>query len=358
MPIQKNQNESVSFPVSKYGLYGHHHVLLEACSFPPEKRSSMSQSCGPMTALLMHIRSEEKYRAKWTNAAKRALAQIPFIDDILAAVKGKPASEIAPLVEIVANLALHCTTRHANRMFFPLVGLVRGAANFPNGKDGKLDFSSFVLNTEIIKFFNVSGVGGYYLYKRMCETNWKLDGKFTQQEAGQVTYHCIFGTFKEDLSLLSQITNTSQWKTREELGECFKEMGTTDKNVVFPLPTMKYYSKLASASQTKLLAGTYFQTASVPVFSGIRSQGFTEDYFEQARRSGGTKASGRDIRTLIATLSDKHEELLVMLERDNRTMDVGTVDWFSMEELGLNIPGARVPFYPACVGEFFLGRRR
>lgn len=44
MPISKLEGVHRSFPVTKYGLSGAHHVLLEGTSFPPERRSSIVQS--------------------------------------------------------------------------------------------------------------------------------------------------------------------------------------------------------------------------------------------------------------------------------------------------------------------------
>ncbi|KOB74833.1 Uncharacterized protein OBRU01_04679 [Operophtera brumata] len=58
MPLTKHEGSLIEFPVSKYGLNGAHHVLLEGCTFPPEKRSSMAQSVGPMTAFLCMVKSE------------------------------------------------------------------------------------------------------------------------------------------------------------------------------------------------------------------------------------------------------------------------------------------------------------
>ncbi|KAG5870166.1 hypothetical protein JTB14_032458 [Gonioctena quinquepunctata] len=120
MPITKEGDKSKVFPVSKYGLNGSHHVLLEGCTFPPEKRGSMAQSLGPMTYFLLHVRTEEKYRREWTDAAKRAMAHIPITDEILDATKGKNASEIRGVVVLLADILLVTTGRQAHRMFFPI----------------------------------------------------------------------------------------------------------------------------------------------------------------------------------------------------------------------------------------------
>ncbi|CAG9840682.1 unnamed protein product [Diabrotica balteata] len=62
------------FSVIKYGLNGSHHILLEGCTYPPEKKSAMAQSVGPMTALLQHITVDRQYRGKWTAAYMRVNA--------------------------------------------------------------------------------------------------------------------------------------------------------------------------------------------------------------------------------------------------------------------------------------------
>ncbi|KAG5870171.1 hypothetical protein JTB14_032463 [Gonioctena quinquepunctata] len=120
MPIIKKGDKSKVFPVSTYGLNGSHHVLLEGCTFPPEKRGSMAQSLGPMTSFLLHVRTEETYRRKRTNGAKRAMAHIPIIDETLNATKGKNASEIRGVVGLLGDISLVTTDRQAHRMFFPI----------------------------------------------------------------------------------------------------------------------------------------------------------------------------------------------------------------------------------------------
>ncbi|KAJ8709989.1 hypothetical protein PYW07_009355 [Mythimna separata] len=83
MPITKKNGAHTSFEVSKYGLTGAHHILLEESSFPPERRSSIVQSLGPVTAFLCMVRTEGIYRRKFASAVKRAMAHIPAIDDII-----------------------------------------------------------------------------------------------------------------------------------------------------------------------------------------------------------------------------------------------------------------------------------
>ncbi|CAB3241847.1 unnamed protein product [Arctia plantaginis] len=102
MPITKSNGVHKSLPVSKYGLSGAHHVLLEGTSFPPERRSSIVQSLGPMTAWLGMIRSEGIYRKKYASAVKRAMSHVDEIIEITNTTR--QASEIANLTTLLAEI--------------------------------------------------------------------------------------------------------------------------------------------------------------------------------------------------------------------------------------------------------------
>lgn len=53
----------------------------------------------------------------------------------------------------------------------------------------------------------MSGVGGYYLYKLISESDskWSIDGNFNEAQASHIMFHGIFGTYKEDSSILEHI---------------------------------------------------------------------------------------------------------------------------------------------------------
>lgn len=107
--------------MSKYGLSRAHHVLLEGTSFPPERRSSIVQSLGPMTAWICMLTSDGRYRNKYAATMKRAMSHLPGIDDIIELTKTtKQASEISGLTTLVAEILLVTTARQATRMFFPI----------------------------------------------------------------------------------------------------------------------------------------------------------------------------------------------------------------------------------------------
>lgn len=122
MPITKMGGIVKECKTSEYGLNMAHHVLLEGCSFPPERKSSLAQSLGPLTALIMLSRAQSQgiYGDKWRDAVKRDMAHIPEIDGIINAVKGRPAKDVKELISALGDLLLITTGRNAHRAYFPI----------------------------------------------------------------------------------------------------------------------------------------------------------------------------------------------------------------------------------------------
>ncbi|GLV44722.1 hypothetical protein CBL_20633 [Carabus blaptoides fortunei] len=75
-PVKKVDGDTKHIKVETHEFAGRHHVLPEGVSFPPERRTAMAQSIGPMTAYLSMIRSEGQYRKNWEDPVKRSMAMI------------------------------------------------------------------------------------------------------------------------------------------------------------------------------------------------------------------------------------------------------------------------------------------
>jgi hypothetical protein len=192
-------------------------------------------------------------------------------------------------------------------------------------RDGKLEWKE-----EEIKHFNASGEGAFYMYKKICDiTNLTLIGDFTDTMAGQIIYHCIFGTYKEDLGVLEQITNCGRWYTREELGKKFQGAGESKKAVVANIVRQTFYSKLSSANQSGLLS-SYLQVSSVPVFSGKRVQTFGEEFFESIGRKTGLASGGKTIEQLNSAIKSLFNEVKEEVDKRGEKLDMGTVEWRSI----------------------------
>lgn len=342
-PISKVDGTHKSFPFTKYGLSGAHHILLEGASFPPERRSSIVQSLGPMTVWLCMLRSEGMYRKKYQAAVKRAMAHIPGIDDIIELTKNiKTASEISTLTTLLAEILLITTARQATRIFFPLTLFAQYATN------------------EIINRFNTTGRGGWFLYKECTNPENEplmMNGTMEAEQAQKIVFHAMFGTYKEDLGILEQITTVGKWFTREELGSCFINPKGKHTPVTFRLPTVTHYSKMSCANQTGLLTGVYNQVATSPCFSGQRVHIYDQDFFEHIEKRKVIGSIGKTLPQIIAHLTSTLEELHDHLKQKNGKLEMGTTSWKVLSSLTLDADGPDTTAVIVGKGKKFLGRR-
>lgn len=347
MPMLKKDGKRDVFPVSRYGLSGAHHVLLEGTSFPPERRSSIVQSLGPMTAWLCMIRSEGIYRRKYATAVKRALSHIPCIDDLIEITKNNNrSSDASAITTIIAEILLVTTSRQATRMYFPITV-------FSAVYRRSLDTDKF------LNFFSTTGAGGWYTYKIAASLgkHFTLSGQMEEEKAAQVVFHGIFGIFKEDLSILEQISDVGYWYTREELGTCFLKQVKSSSVTQFKLPTLAYYSKMSCANQTGLLAGVYNQVVAVPCFSGVRKQIFGQDFFEHIKRRHEAISAGKSMPQILSHLTSVLEGLHEELTKRNGVLEMGTTLWMEMSTLDLDKAGAQTELILEGTGKMFLGKR-
>lgn len=209
--------------ISSWGLGPEHHILLEGITMPPSKRSAIAQSLGPMTSLisLAKQKGQEKYEGKWANAAKRSLQHIPDTDDIIRAMKGKKASEVRELMKAITDVALITETREANRASFPWNALTMVLLS---AKEFKY-YSIVGLNNEFTNTalegtiglripIDYSGKGCYLTYNAITKLELGLPGNMTSDQATQIIFHSIFGSYKEDLSLFANVTDRQIWNDR------------------------------------------------------------------------------------------------------------------------------------------------
>lgn len=133
-----------------------------------------------------------------------------------------------------------------------------------------------------------------------------MDG--TEEQAAQIVFHTIFGTFKEDLGVLKTITSIGNRHTRQELGKAFSKSKELVRS--FTLPTLKYYSKLCLANQSEFHTSNVGQVSSVPCFSGTRKVTFTEDFYEHMKRDKSHTQSAKTMTNIVHIWSNYITDIL------------------------------------------------
>lgn len=345
MPVARDGDKLNVVPIEKYGLSPAHAVHLEGITYPPERKASMSMSLGALTTVLCMLRTKGKYRKKWEMAVKKTLSHIPAISDFIALTESNSSADhVKPALSLLGDILLITTSRQSQRGCIPVCML-----------NTIYQSLSTVNKAEFLDIFDLSGKGLFYIYKLLQESNQKfnieMDG--TEEEAAQIVFHTIFGTYKEDLGVLKTITTTGSWRTRQELGKSFaKTKGTVRQ---FTLPTLKYYSKLCSANQSEFHTSNTGQVVSVPCFSGSRRVTFGEDFYEHMKRDKSSSQSVKTMTNIINIWSAYVTDLLTKVQK-NKVNKYGTKSWCEMSGLDGGRDGAEVTLQVEAAGRFFLSR--
>ncbi|GLV35888.1 hypothetical protein CBL_09894 [Carabus blaptoides fortunei] len=349
MTITTEAGQSARVSVSDYGIVPEHYFLLEGISYAPERRIVTRQSMGPMTAFLCMIHSQEKYRKDWEEIVKHFMSLISCIDDIIEITKEKSACALSRMVDILASILLITIPKHATTMHFPMCMLHR------------IHSQTAVENrVALLKRFSCFGPGAYYFYKQcqMDSMKWVIEGNYTPEQAAQLVFHSIFGTFKEDLSLLEQITDMKTWFTRHQFKECLKR---TERypGVEFTLPKLTLYPKLSPLNQVDFLSTdvTGFrpicnrQLTSVSVFGGPRIRTFSQDFFDYIQRKEIEPAD--DLERIENVLSDILRKRQRKVEENKGIVDMGITSWRTMASLTLTEDGNESQDNPVAGRKYF-----
>lgn len=245
MPVKRSGGVESYIGTKSYGMTSAHHILLEGISFLPEKRSSMAQSLGPMTTAIMVAKNGNsvQFGQKWKDALTRDCNHVPEIQTIVNPISGKNPSETRRILRALADLIMVTTSRNAHRAFFSITMVAKYLLSkeewdhYRTNSNGVHNISKAKITEEDKKRkseFNFSGIGMYKCWNAM-EGELFMPQTMRTEQAAQVFFHSTFGTYKEDLSILRQITTMDKWQTRRELGKFMEDFGTKKKMSSFNL---------------------------------------------------------------------------------------------------------------------------
>lgn len=339
---------------SCYGFFSVHHPLIEGVTIPPEKKSGMAQSLGPLTSLICLARSDDdqKYSRRWKAAVKRDLAFLPEIDSIIEACCGKRASEVKDLYTLIADIILITTSREAKRVSFPACMMY----HLLNENERKHYIANKTICTSPtdISWFNFSGNGAAFLYKTVMSKEWTCPIRDTGvMFLPEIVFYGIWGTFGTDFGLLEYMTGYIGWATRDKMGDCFKSMGTSSEESFRMMPLIKF-SKMSSANQTGLLSLSSNPIVGKSAFSGVHKQIFTDEFIKYlVSVKGSSGGLTKNIETLKNLMSQTKEGLINLIT-ENRVQTRGTTKWHSMEDCTSTTYGRELDEVPMVKGMLFM----
>lgn len=263
LPISKTATETRAIKVSQYGLSPAHHCLLDGISFPPHKRSSLAQSIGPLTQLIMMHRSQStpSYAGRWRKAALRSIGHLPKAEEIINKIRNSTREEASGLLELVADILLVTGSRSACKAYFPFSIFYAGLNATPIAALKARNMSSehrgtlFLVPIEGIENYDHSGKGAFALWNKAAkEGTFSMNIKTTDRKASEIIFHSVWGTHWEDLNTLALATN-HKFHTRREIGDAFKEKGVQAEKMGIKLISFSEYAKLFQALPTEFSSG-------------------------------------------------------------------------------------------------------
>ncbi|RZF36428.1 hypothetical protein LSTR_LSTR010848 [Laodelphax striatellus] len=347
MPENTPAAERYKYNIRYYGFNQAHSVLMDGISFAPEKKSSIGQSLGVGTALIQIFKTKDqphRFRKKWIDAVVRDLKHIPEIDKMAHCIIHGAHEDVMALMGKMGDAALALGNRSIHRAYFPISFLIaslftdddreKACVLVTPGKDGGWGtWGSFdPVGTQLLNkgFFSQSGPGAYECYRLATEGERKFkmpktcDADIMQQAA----FHAIWGTFCEDLSILSFATERKQWGNRASFGKFMDKFGSTSETMTFDLPQFRRGCKLAAANmyapdnsgeRTVMINPVFARKRTIPVKDSMLEYFKTNNSsaFYESNRTASTYV--RILQQMINTATEKW--------RANPAMPLGTVEW-------------------------------
>lgn len=353
MTTKRKDDTTYTVSLSQYGLHNVHHPLLEGITVPPERKSGMAQSLGPMTSLVCLSRcdNDPRYSARWIAAVEKDLSFLPEIDSVVNSCVGKRAEEVGGLFNIIADIVLVTTSREAKRSSFPACMLYLLMS--------REERMHYIMNKTIctqptdISHFNFSGVGSCWLYKQVEKQNWACPINEGYEEfIPEIIFHSIWGTYGTDFGILEFMTDNKKWHNRSEMGDCFKGFGTSTP-VLSHLISLERFSKMSSANQTGLLSMSSNPMIGKSSFSGRHRQIFTDEFLEYFESSKSvTTSTTMNIESLKNLMLQVKENLLVEMKA-NKTQARGTTSWYFTDGMDKEKYGQECKEIPTTKNKLF-----
>lgn len=102
-----------------YGLTNQHIPLLQGITLPPERKTGLLKSLGPMTQCVMLI-NEKSYPQKLVEAVKNSLRMLPMYGEIATALKDSDSpGRVMGLMKELADLLVLTTAKSTQKIYFP-----------------------------------------------------------------------------------------------------------------------------------------------------------------------------------------------------------------------------------------------
>ncbi|AFN73047.1 hypothetical protein [Tyulek (Tjuloc) virus] len=347
--VEKDNKTTVVKDFNQYGIPAGMRHFATGADYKPTMKSALAQSMGPVTVLVQLSEAKDnQYAGKWVDALRRAFSHVPHIDQIAKFMLINKPAVLTKINGYLMAIAGYTGTREQKRIAFPPGTLAFLLHDMD--KDKKLHF-----NEDRCSRFDFSGTGAFRMYSLMLAMCKKRPLRMNIADPGkarQILFHAMFGTHVEDFGILQSMTDISDWYKRKDFEEEFQTMKASHARVegtFYPID-LRYYSKVCSSLNTRMIGGGSAPVTNCQIFSGNRKRIVTE----------GLKSLGQQgVVSGLATLDkDSIEKLLrEHLETIRNTFgdsyEAGTVKWRKFDGLTWEKEGEEVEIRPSESGSIY-----
>lgn len=331
--VGKTAQEISYVNASDYGIEQAHQCLLEGSSFPPHIKSSTAQSLGPATLMVMTMEKgqEAKYGDKWKDALTQTLGTLPDKEMFVKTLAEAGPIQNKSLVQLACDIILLTTSKQIHRAYYaPCFLLVALSKEVPHPDPKGSTTKSLVFDETMPKLLNNTGRGLFATYmNKIVRFSYEMETHLTQDQASQLCFHSMFGTYTDNLYLLQEITNVGSWDTRNDFGDKIKGLGVEAPTRLFDMPKFVFWAKMSTAMQSNMMGTTVQEILPNSAFSGptrIPWNKYLHDYYQ----SKLTSATAYQKPTNPAALREKYMTLLQSLVaniEDANGMYRGSTTW-------------------------------
>ena len=323
--ITRKGQKGAPVSIFEYGLNASHTRYLKLASLKPQRRSGLMQCIGTL-AHCINLLEDKTYKEETERALRETMKHLPMCEEIIMCMKCNTRRTVGKVLAYLGDLLLITTDRSHATACFPTTSIIRYFLHLDENRYG------LKVTEKLASNIDFSGRGAIVFYNTYIGgQKFKWSTKETSSvKSSEIFFHSIFGTYVEDLGILSTITNISNWHTRSEMSDVFKK----GENVEFTAPTFKLVSRLISACGTQLMNCPGKMLIGKPVFSGKRKRCFSGELMI-ALTSNTSTSFNCSVPSLQEALKNAIKAALAM----DQQADFKTTEWFDATKVTLGTWG-------------------
>nr|QPZ88433.1 putative nucleocapsid protein [Soybean thrips quaranja-like virus 1] len=345
--------------IANFGLSKKHTPLCEGITYPPERKSAMAQSVGPVTSMIwLMLSTDNTYARKWASSTAKLLGNAWDAEQVAFLLTCKKDAQERALLKAVCDVLILAGDRSSKKAFLPPLAFKTAIFNacrkIPiEGEEGKFR----VVIPPILYLFDSSGMGLARAYREVSKVDIAFEEMMSADTMAEVLFHATFGTFADDFGVLTFMTGHSGWSTRSDIDKGFlKDTNDAPLKITKMLP-LERFAKLSQTTQTKYISEAQHLVTTGTTFSGKQQANYDPELLKKMAQ----KDSKEEIIAIdCAALTEKYRQQRRLIAQDIMKKDKllkGKLEWTVVSSISGTKNEAQFTNETApSIGQCFIGK--